>query len=512
MSRLFFSYLGCMKTLEQIYKEKITGVLSCYDRLIFTGTLMKISYAKGMTGYMYANGIRIFDYPKFAEPFKELIRSNAERIANENRIKIEFVRKSHIRKEDLVKAVLEKRGYHPGLVHILSAMEACPSYQPWHDKTTGKTFLRGSQSKCLHYYFYFIDDYLGLCYFRVPTWCPFRLQVYLNGHNILKGELEKADIQYKMIDNAFDSISDWEKAQELSNEICVKKIHQTLDRYAGIFCPVSKSFNETYHWSIMQAEYATDIVFKKQEDLGDIYEELIATAIHVVKPENIATFLGRKLDSRYEGEVGNNYHVRIEGARIKHSMGQNAIKMYDKFKKILRIETTTNDVSFFKHYREVVHRDGSCSKKMTGLKKNIYSLPLLQGSLKSSNKRYLEFISAIDNKSAGRKRLEKISQTKIINQRKYKGFNMFSKNDLNLLLTVLRGEFNISGFKNKDIRNLLPHLSSSQVSRLLRRLRSHGLIKRARNTYKYYVTKLAKETILLGEKLKEIVMIPALNY
>ncbi len=149
---------------------------------------------------------------------------------------------------------------------------------------------------------------------------------------------------------------------------------------------------------------------------------------------------------------------------------------------------------------------------MTGLKKNIYSLPLLQISLRACNKRYLEFISSINNKSAGGKRLEKISQTKIINQRKYKVFNMFSKNDLNLLLTVLRGEFNISGFKNKDIRNLLPHLSSSQVSRLLRRLRTHGLIKRARNTYKYYVTKLAKETILLGEKLKEIVMIPALNY
>ncbi len=100
----------------------------------------------------------------------------------------------------------------------------------------------------------------------------------------------------------------------------------------------------------------------------------------------------------------------------------------------------------------------------------------------------------------------------MVNQRKYKGFNMFSKHDLNILLTVLKGEFNISGFKNKDIRNLLPHLSSSQVSRLLRRLRSHGLIKKVANTYKYYVTKLAKETILLGEKIKEMAMIPALNY
>jgi hypothetical protein len=37
--------------------------------------------------------------------------------------------------------------------------------------------------------------------------------------------------------------------------------------------------------------------------------------------------------------------------------------MYDKFSLILRIETTVNDVSFFKHYREVEHRDGSRETK-----------------------------------------------------------------------------------------------------------------------------------------------------
>jgi hypothetical protein len=232
----------------------------------------------------------------------------------------------------------------------------------------------------------------------------------------------------------------------------------------------------------MQAEYATDIVFKKQADLQDIYNDLVATAIHVVKPDNIATFLGQKLDLRYKGEVGNNYNIRIEGSRIKHSMGKNSIKMYDKFNKILRIETTTNDVCFFKHYREVVHRDASRSKQLTGLKKNIYSLPLLQISLKAANKRYLEFISAIENKSDGRKRLEKISQPKIVNDRKYKGFNLFDYIEQNLLMTILRGEFNISGLRNKDIRKWFPCFSSAKVSRLLRRLRCHGLIKKVSGT------------------------------
>jgi len=64
-------------------------------------------------------------------------------------------------------------------------MEACPSYQPWHNKQTGKTYLKPDGGKCLHYYFYFLDEELGLTYVRVPTWLPCRLQVYFNGHNWL---------------------------------------------------------------------------------------------------------------------------------------------------------------------------------------------------------------------------------------------------------------------------------------------------------------------------------------
>jgi DNA-binding MarR family transcriptional regulator len=467
-----------------------------------------ISYSKGMTSYLYGKGIKIFDYPKFAETFKEVIRTNAERIAKENSLIIEFIRKSNIRKETVVLEKIKERGCHPGFVHILSAMEVCNMYEPWHDKKTGKTFLKSGQSKCLHYYFYFIDPQLGLGYVRVPTWCPFRLQVYINGHNLLAAELKQAGIGYTMIDNAFDSIEDAAKAQELSDALNIEKLHHKLDEFAWQLCPVYKDFGQRYHWSVMQAEYATDIVFKKQGDLQQIYGELTATAIHTVKPDNISTFLGHKPDARYTGELGNNYHIRIEGSRIKHTMGSASIKMYDKFSKILRIETTTNDISFFKHFREVVHRDGSKSHAMAPLKKNIYSLAFLKDNLKSANKRYLEFISAFDNKEVGRKRLLEISSSKVENNRNYKGFNFFSNDDLAVLLAIARGEFNINGFRNKDLQKRLG-FKGSKISRLIKRLKTHGLIKKVADSYKYYATKIGKETIIMAQKIKELIMVPA---
>ena len=95
-----------------------------------------------MTSYLYADKIRIFDYPHFAEPMRDAIRNNAEALAIKNGIEIEFIRRSHIRKEDIISKILERRGAHRGLVHILSAMEACQSYKLWHNKTTGKTLLK----------------------------------------------------------------------------------------------------------------------------------------------------------------------------------------------------------------------------------------------------------------------------------------------------------------------------------------------------------------------------------
>lgn len=500
-----------MQLLTETYAEKIHGVIGCYDRVIIHGTLQGFHYPEAMTSYLYAHKIRIFDYPQYAKDLRDKVRINAEQIAKQNNVKIEFIAKSHVRKETVIQKILKERGTHPGLVHIISVMEQCPAYKPWHDKTTHRTYIRPTQGKCLHFYFYFIDKHFGLCYLRVPTWAPFRLQFYFNGHSWLANQFKKHNVNYTMADNAFVKIDNFKKAQQLSDNFRAETLHQILDHYAKQFCPIIKELKLSYYWSIMQAEYATDIIFKYQTGLQNIYEQLIRTAIHTVKPDNIATFLGRKLHELYQGELGNNFNVRIEGTRIKHHMGPASIKMYDKFKLMLRIETSINDVSFFKHYRTVEKRNGHPVQKYAQMKKNIYSLFDLQKLLRNSNDRYIEFISSIQDNSAGINNLNKISKSVEENSRNYKGFNFFNEDDLSLLTTIARGEFNISGFKNKLIRKFFAHKTAGQISRILKRLRMHGLIKKATDSYKYYLTHLGRVVIATGLKIKELVIIPQLS-
>jgi hypothetical protein len=66
--------------------------------------------------------------------------------------------------------------------------------------------------------------------------------------------------------------------------------------------------------------------------------------------------------------------------------------MYDKFVCVLRIETTTNDVSFFKHHRKVEHRDGPPTRDLAPVKKTIYSL---MRYCPAANRRYLDHLSAL---------------------------------------------------------------------------------------------------------------------
>ncbi len=226
-------------------------------------------------------------------------------------------------------------------------MEACTAYMPWHNKQTHKTYVKTTQGKCLHYYFYFIDAELGLCYLRVPTWCPFRLQFYCNGHNWLASQLRQHEIDYVQHDNAFLQIDDFERANELAAALDVTQLHAKLDQFAQQYCPVVTHLNLAYSWSLMQVEYATDLVFKEQRTLQAIYPHLLETLIQAVKPADIATFLGRKLHGHYQDEMGNRFNVRLEGSCIRHQMGPVSIKMYDKFAIVLRIETTVTDVSFF---------------------------------------------------------------------------------------------------------------------------------------------------------------------
>ena len=344
----------------------------------------------------------------------------------------------------------------------------------------------------------------------MPTWAPFRLQFYCNGHSWLARQLTAEGIGFTATDNAFLRINDWQRAQELADGFSPDRLHLVLDRYAAQCCPVLDVFRQSYHWSLMQVEYATDLVYRSATTLRPLYEQLARESVLSVRAEQIATFLGRQISRQLAQEIGSQFSTRIEGTCIKHRFGKSSIKMYDKFGCVLRIETTTNDVTFFKHHRKVEHRKGPPTRALAPVKKTIYSLIDLREILYGCNRRYLEHLAALNDFSAGVRALDRLTKPRAIEEKTIKGINFFDPVDNALLHALQNPRVNIAGIRRADLLPLLDQISPDRLSRQLRRLRDLGVIKRVTGTYRYYLTRIGRAATAALCRVTQTVIIPAL--
>ena len=76
-------------------------------------------------------------------------------------------------------------------------------------------------------------------------------------------------------------------------------------------------------------------------------------------------------------------------------------------------------------------------------------------------------------------------------------------------MTIAGGEHRISGFPNRDLQEPLGK-NGGQISRMLKRLRVHGLSKKIGRTYKDDLTRLGRSTIACALRLREETVGPAL--
>lgn len=493
------------------YAQEIAGVLGCFDRLVVTGTLTEIAHPEAMDAFLFHEGVRAFDIGVFAAPLRQRIRDNAVKLAQEAGVEIEYLSRSKgVRKEDLVAKVLTRRGTHPGLVHIISVVESCTAFKPWCNSKTGKPGLKMQTGKCSTYYFYLIDPELGLMYVRVPTWLPCRLQIYFNVHHWLATQLRQAGIEFKMDDNSFVEIADWKRAQDLAQSFSVATWERKFHELAARFCPVVEKFKRGYHWTVMQVEYSLDVVFTRREQLAPLYEQISRHAVLAVRVADMARFWSKRYSP--EAEATSEFKTLVEGTRIKHTLGRQSLKMYDKGGRVLRIEATSNDITFFRHYRKVVSRNGQEEYKVAALKKSIYSLSDVVELLSAACGRYLDFLGTLEDDTPQRHDIDRISRTvRDRKDRTWRGFNLFLKEDQRVLLALLRGEFALHGLNNRWLRRLLAGKSSAQVGRILRRLRNHGLVKKVANSYRYYLTTAGRCLIIAARKLFEYILLPNLQ-
>lgn len=166
--------------------------------------------------------------------------------------------------------------------------------------------------------------------------------------------------------------------------------------------------------------------------------------------------------------------------------------------------------SFFKHHRHVEQRNGEPVFKLAPLRKSIDSLGDLRQLTHAANERYLAFMACLDNPDAGQKALAKMTAPTKVKGRSYRSFDLFLDPDYRLFLTLARGEWAIFGVRTGDLRQHIPGLTPGRSSYLIKRLRTHGLIKQVAHSYNDRSTTLGRRVIVTALVIREYCVQPSL--
>ena len=485
--------------------------------MIFRGCIRELMFEAGMSMYLNCRGILLKEFKDYAPYFSNQLKTMTQNLANDHQRPFIYLQGDSGSKEKMAREIMERDRIRNGLVCVLSTLEPCYSYKVVGNRATEKLEMKRTYTKCLHLYQYWNDPLFGLVHGRIQTWYPFNLQFYVNGREFLKNQLDDKKISYKKADNCFTWVSDFTAASELLKKQVSFNWQKLLDKWASSMNPIFSDvfpMGQSYYWTLGQSEWATDLLFDNAKSLEQIYPSLIHHSMMTFNSPDILKFLGKqltleqKIHGGFKGEVLTDYKHRIEGVRVKHSAQGNSVKIYDKAGSALRIETTINRPAEFKSYRPKL---STGELEWQPMRKSIDDIPRRADVSQKINERHLAALSSANTDVKFTALIDGIINPVRQGQLRVRGLDPFGK-DRKILEAIINGQFHITGFRNRDIRAKLFNSqdpddikrNSAKVSRWLRMLRIHGLIKKVPKTHRYLMTERGIQIISVLKTIENI--------
>jgi len=496
------------------HKDRIIGTLSGFDRLVFRGTLRSIAYPEGMQSYLRSNGILLKDFGQHVERVSADIKQASLNHAVTMGRPVQYLSSSATSKEALARQIASDDGVREGLIAVLTCVEPCRTFDIYRNRQEKKLELVARERKCLFLYHYWFDPVFGFMNARIQTWFPFPIQVCLNGREWLARQMDGQGMKYLAADNCFPWIEQWDRAQQLMDTQLRTEWPQVLDRIASQLDPIHDTVFQKhpvrYYWSTYQHEWAIDVAFDDADYLRRLYPRLIHHGITTFGSSDVLRYLGKRtplsgeVPWNFAGEVTATLREREEGVRIKHVVNNNSLKLYDKafttMGSTLRAETTLQNTRDLRVYRpKEGDPNGPCSWRP--MRRGIADLYRRAELSQKATERYLDAYASIEDSTTFEQLVMRIERPASWRGRRVRSLRPFN-DDRPLLAAIARAEFDLTGFRNRNLQQLLfsgPPRSgrearrrSAWVSRQLRLLRAHGLITKINGTHRYRLTRVGR--------------------
>jgi len=496
-----------MDTFIQKYQPHVKGVLSGFDRLVFRGNLMGLCTVDGMMRYLSHVSVLLKHFSEHAKRATLWLRQGS--IAEALRLgrPVQYLRSSQASKEGFARDIAQRDGIRDGLIAVLTCVEPIWSFRVHRDPTRKRLVLRPEMRKGLQFYHYWMHPDFGFMHGRIATWFPFQIQVCINGREWLARRMDRAGLAYLQRDNSFPWIEDVHEAQRMMDEMQRVAWVEMLQSIAQCLNPVHeemfRAFPIDYYWTAHQSEWATDLMFDERASIEAMYPLLTRGTMEAFNAEQVMRFLGHKPSANFLGEAYTDHRRRKEGVRVKHQMKANSVKVYDKGS-ILRVETTINDPTEFTS-DHVSERDPSGGMKWLPMRKGIADLHRRSEVSQACNDRYLHALATLNTDRTLGQLVDPVLRPVQYKGHPARAINPWSEPDRTLLNAVNDGAYCLNGFRNRDIvKQLYPQAlsdpaqhrqASARVTRMLRLLRAHGIIKRVNQTYRYQVTEPGRQIL-----------------
>jgi hypothetical protein len=506
------------------FGEMFTAVLSGWDRLRLCGTLRPLFNPGWMRAHLCASKVLLKDFRDHAEALTEQIHARARAAATAVGRPYRFLRTSRTSKEAVARELAERDHVRTGLVTVLGAVEPCAAMTVRLNRETGRLEPRLEDRRALHLYHYYMHEQFGLCHVRVQTWYPFTVEVWVNGREWLARQMDEAGIAYVRHDNCFTHLADPHRAQSLcaaqERADWPRLLNELLALAHPLHVQITRPLHLEYYWTALQSEHATDLLGRDPATLAKIYPAWVRHGLNSFGCTDAMRFLGHRVpattgrvNGRFKAEALTSYQHRPEGVRLKHWVGQNSIKVYDKAGRVLRVETTLNAPEVFKLWLgpgPTTKKRGRGKRPQEAwrrLRRSVTDLPARAALSRAANARYLQALAAT---RAGRplgQTAAKVCQPVTWQGQRYRALRLFAAAESAVLATINRGDFTVEGFRNADVQAALfagparttreKRRRSAAAGRWLRLLRAHGLIRKVPGRHRYLVSEKGRELITL---------------
>lgn len=500
--------------------HKVTGVLKTFDRMLFRGTLLNLIRVESMVLYLNVLQIARERWGEHLMAMSDMAEYRCLDRARELNIEVRHLGRSGIRKEELARQIAAERDITEGPIVMLTAQEPCKSFRISPSTVRkGGFYVRAIRPSVKHVYLYQFDPEYGFMHVRLQTWFPFNVQVYMNGHDWLARAMDKEGLDYEQRDNCFTWVEDIGRAQTIAEGFLKTRWERGLDPFAQLINPalpdILGPFRSSYYWSLLQSEFSTDVLFRRASDVAEVYRPMILHGINALGCQDVLRFFDKKQLASRHVRIDASYKATSEGVRLKHRYGHNSIKVYNKAANVIRFEVTINNTKVFKTYRAKTG-DPKGPKNWRALPQGVAHIRDRAKLSEACNERYAEAFAVAGSSTPLGELVQRVSESVSWRKRRARGLRLGSPNDLRLLRAVTRGEFALAGFRNSDLQALLfdtpaktaqeRRRRSAYVTRLIRLLRAHHLLRKVPKTHRYKLTTDGRENITAILAVQEVTL------